>query len=233
MEIRKLTVEEELKIEEARQEIFAKLRSVPEDGIEVDYLGKKFKVLKGVFWPHEDSKEIVKSMNINNGDSVLDLFTGSGVIAIHAALSGAKKVVAVDINPTAVENVNINAKKFGLENVVEARVSDVFSAIEEGDQFDVITGNPPFSDKPVDNEDERYIEQTIKDTGLVVQNKLFNDLEKYLKPNGRAYFSQANFGGVSEMLALAKEKGFDYRLVGTNEMQGDPRVFYAFEFKRS
>ena len=232
MNIPKLTAEEEIEIEKARQIIFAKLNSVPPEGIEVDYLDKKFKVLPGVFWPHHDSKEIVQNMVINKGESVLDLFTGSGVIGIHAALSDASRVVAVDINPTAVECAKINADRFGVADIFEARVSDVFSAVRDDEKFDVIVGNPPFSNKKVSDESQRFIEQTIKDEGFAVQTKLFEGLAGHLKPGGRAYFSQANFGGAKEMLDLAEKKGFEYKLIGTKAMDGDPRIFYAFEFKR-
>lgn len=230
MKIKKLTQAEETQVEEIRQAIFKKLRDVPPEGVDVNYLGKDFRVLPGVFWPHEDSKEIVRHLKINPTDTVLDLFTGSGVIAIQAALMGAKKVVAVDINPAAVETVKINAKRFGVEDKVEARVSDVFSSIRDGEKFDVITGNPPFSNKKVSDISQSYIEQTIKDFGLVAQTKIFEGLNNFLKPGGRAYFSQANFGGVNEMLAKAKKAGFSCKLIGTNPIP--PRIFYAFELKR-
>jgi HemK-related putative methylase len=233
IEIKKLTPQDEAKIEEVRQAIFKKLRDVPVDGIEVEYLGKSFRVLPGVFWPHEDSKEIVKNMVINEGDEVLDLFSGSGVIAIFAALKGAKKVIATDINPTAVKNIEINAKKFNIENIIYPRLSDVFSGITHGEKFDVITGNPPFSDRKISNQEEKFIEQTIKDEGLTAHKKLFSQLSQFLKPTGRVYLSQANFGGINEMLALADSAGFSCKIIGENHIENDPRIYYAFELKRS
>ncbi|SPD72311.1 Ribosomal protein L11 methyltransferase [uncultured Desulfobacterium sp.] len=50
---------------------------------------------------------------------LLDLGTGTGILALAAALSGAQSVLAVDINPlcvrTAIRNVNLN----GLGNIIE------------------------------------------------------------------------------------------------------------------
>lgn len=233
IQIKKLTPEDEIKVEEVRQSIFKKLMGVPDEGVDVEYLGKSFRVLPGVFWPHEDSKEIVKNMIINRGDEVLDLFSGSGVIAIFAALMGARKVVAVDINPMAVKNIKLNAERFNVGNIIDSRLSDVFSGIKDGERFDVITGNPPFSDKKIANQEQRLIEQTIKDEGLVSHKKLFEQLSIFLKPNGRVYLSQANFGGVNEMLTMAENAGFSCKLIGENHIKNDPRIYYAFELKRS
>ncbi|MFN2114379.1 MAG: 50S ribosomal protein L11 methyltransferase [Anaerolineae bacterium] len=54
------------------------------------------------------------------GSSVLDVGTGSGVLAIGAALLGAERVVAIDIAPTAVETATANAAAngVGIETVV-------------------------------------------------------------------------------------------------------------------
>jgi ribosomal protein L11 methyltransferase len=58
---------------------------------------------------------------------VLDLGTGTGVLALAAAALGAVKVLALDLNPlcvkTAVENVRLNALD-GIVRVVEGRAED-------------------------------------------------------------------------------------------------------------
>ncbi|MDB5259857.1 MAG: methyltransferase [Candidatus Nomurabacteria bacterium] len=233
LEIKRLTDKEQERIERERENIFKKLENIPEEGVEVAYLDKTFRVLKGVFWPHDDSKEIVNNMVIHPTDEVLDVCTGSGVIAVFAALKGARKVVALDINPKAIETVNINAKRFNVENVTEGRVSDVFSALKQNEKFDVITCNPPFSDRKVKDENRKFIEQTIKDTNLVVHKKLFEGFQKHLKPTGRIYISQSNFGNIDDMLNLATSSGFKYKLIGKRELENDPRAFYAFELIKS
>lgn len=74
------------------------------------------------------------------GLTVLDMGTGSGLCAIVAAKHG-HTVTAVDINPEAVRCTQINA----LLNRVEVQVcaSDLFSALG-GQRFDLILFNPPF-----------------------------------------------------------------------------------------
>jgi len=52
---------------------------------------------------------------------VLDLGTGTGILAIGAALLGAKKVLAVDNNPLAVKTATLNVKLNGLEQSIEVK----------------------------------------------------------------------------------------------------------------
>jgi ribosomal protein L11 methyltransferase len=73
--------------------------------------------------------------------SVLDAGTGSGVLAIAAALLGGQrkaKMIAIDIDPTALENARANARLNGVEKSI--RFSSVpLASIHR--HFDLITAN--------------------------------------------------------------------------------------------
>ena len=58
------------------------------------------------------------------GRSVLDVGTGSGVLAIAAAKLGATFVSAIDIDPDSVENARENVERNGVAGAVEAHVRD-------------------------------------------------------------------------------------------------------------
>jgi len=75
------------------------------------------------------------------GTSVLDLCTGSGLLAVAAASMGASEVVALDISRRALLAARINARLNGVE--VDAVRSDLFSGVD-GRRFDVIVSNPPY-----------------------------------------------------------------------------------------
>lgn len=62
--------------------------------------------------------EISDGMNFSG---VLDLGTGTGILAIGAALLGAKSIVAVDNNPLAVRTAARNVTLNGLEHTVTVR----------------------------------------------------------------------------------------------------------------
>ncbi len=73
---------------------------------------------------------------VKKGDSVLDIGTGTGILAIAAAKLGASKVKAIDIHDKAVEECKINA----WENQVNIDCEE--KSVEDiDDLFDVILAN--------------------------------------------------------------------------------------------
>jgi release factor glutamine methyltransferase len=100
--------------------------------------------LPGVFRPISDTWLLARAMCehvLAPGASVLDVCTGSGALALCAALAGAGEVTAVDISRRAVLSVRMNAR---LNHVpVRAVRSDLFSALD-GERYDVIVSNPPY-----------------------------------------------------------------------------------------
>lgn len=79
--------------------------------------------------------EAIGEMDLT-GRTVLDVGTGSGILAIAAAKSGAARVVAVDNDPLAVQAATANA----LRNDVRVEVS-LGSAADVGGVFDVVLAN--------------------------------------------------------------------------------------------
>lgn len=57
--------------------------------------------------------------------TVLDVGTGSGVLAIVAAKLGAAFVSAIDVDPEAIENARENIARNGVDQIVEAHVGDL------------------------------------------------------------------------------------------------------------
>lgn len=74
-------------------------------------------------------------------DSALDLGTGCGIQAMHAARH-AHRVVATDISAHALELAAFNAELNGIRNI-EFRLGSLFDPVE-GERFDHIISNPPF-----------------------------------------------------------------------------------------
>jgi len=69
---------------------------------------------------------------------VLDVGSGSGILSIAAALLGAREVLAVDVDPIAVEATAANARRNRLARVIRAREGSAPSG--EG-PFDVVLAN--------------------------------------------------------------------------------------------
>lgn len=198
-----------------------------ESGTLVPYLDKVFVVHKNVFWPGDDSKALVKNYVVHPGEEVLDLCTGAGHVAVYSASKGASIVVALDRNPDAVENAKRNAERFGYSHVIDVRESDVFSALEKDRKFDVITMNPPFVEHALDD----IVSNSTWDDGLHVHKEFFAHAHDHLKPNGRSYIAQANFGAIDEMKQMAGAAGFAIREIGSYQKPYTELIFYAFELQ--
>jgi release factor glutamine methyltransferase len=104
----------------------------------------------GVFRPISDSwflADALRREGLGPQSEVLDLCTGSGVLALAAAAEGAR-VTAVDVSRRAVWTTRLNARRAGLAvRVVRGRT---FAPV--GDRrFDLIVSNPPYVPSPDDD----------------------------------------------------------------------------------
>lgn len=78
-----------------------------------------------------------------DGHRVLDLASGSGLVAIAAALAGARSVTANDIDPLAAAAIAVNARI----NHVDIRVALGDLLDEDGEEFDVVLAGDVFYDR--------------------------------------------------------------------------------------
>lgn len=67
---------------------------------------------------------------VKPGDQVLDIGTGSGILALAAGMLGAKRVLAVDLDPVAVRVAEENIRRNGMERVVAARAGDLLAGVD-------------------------------------------------------------------------------------------------------
>jgi len=182
-----------------RQQLF---KSVPPEGQTLRYMDKEFLVYPDTFWPFADSLPLVRNFHIVPGESVLDTGTGSGVIGIFACYRGAARVVGVDINPSAVRSATHNARIHGFADTMEVLQSDLFEALGD-ERFDVITANLPFRNKPAHD----VVAMSQWDTDFRTNTRFFAGVGRHLRPKGRIYFVQSNFGEIEAMMRLARRAG--------------------------
>jgi release factor glutamine methyltransferase len=106
--------------------------------------GFRLSVPPGVFHPRYFGSSSILARFVSSldlkGKRFLEVGCGSGLVALSAARAGAH-VIAVDINPDAVNCCSTNAADNGL--IVDTRFSDLFSTLSH-EMFDVIAWNPPF-----------------------------------------------------------------------------------------
>jgi release factor glutamine methyltransferase len=97
----------------------------------------------GVFQPRSDTWLLAARLRdeLRPGATVLDVCTGSGAIAVSAALAGARAVTAIDVSRRAVLSARLNARVNGVR--VRSLRGDLLAPVA-GERFDVIVSNPPY-----------------------------------------------------------------------------------------
>jgi release factor glutamine methyltransferase len=124
---------------------------------ECEFMSLTFKVTKGVFIPRPETEVLVEALleriegRSGRPGTILDLGTGSGVIAVSlAAHFGAGLVIGSDISPLAVEIAGQNAILNGVDDRTRFVLGDgldCFRAVRGGQgegRFDVVACNPPY-----------------------------------------------------------------------------------------
>ena len=76
---------------------------------------------------------------VRKGDKVVDVGTGSGVLSIAAAMLGASKVEALDLDEVAVQSAKINVKLNKVQDVVNVSLNNLLDGVTE--QQDVVVAN--------------------------------------------------------------------------------------------
>ncbi len=202
-------------------------KSIPASGQTVFVEGREFIVLPGVFPPRFDSSLLISSLDISDGADVLDVGSGSGVLAIFACWAGASRCIALDINAGAIRNTMENAIKHGLEDRIDSRISDGLAALSEDDKFDYVIANLP--GRALEAED--VVEGAQWDGEFRTHKSFFRNIAKHLKIGGHILMSKANYPEINDLLAFTEELNFQAVLLDKQvPTDGDPRTYYTFSF---
>jgi SAM-dependent methyltransferase len=98
------------------------------------------RVCPGVFAPTHTSRTIAEALEIDPGDTVIDVGCGSGVLSFVAAHLGARQVFGCDISPEAVAVAEENAGRLGLRDRIEFRIGSLLNPVRDV-KADVIIGD--------------------------------------------------------------------------------------------
>ena len=91
---------------------------------------------------HETTRLVMEMLSdeIRGGERLLDVGTGSGILALAAAKLGAKVCYAYDIDPVAVRVAKENIEKDGAENVY-CGVADLLDGVDTSEPYDFVVAN--------------------------------------------------------------------------------------------
>jgi release factor glutamine methyltransferase len=172
------------------------------------YRGCEFRVYPDVYEPAEDTFLLADNLNVCQGERVLDLGTGCGLLAILAAKAGGT-VIATDINPSAIECARENAEAHGVSDRIYFRLGDLFEPVS-GERFDLIVFNPPYLPVQPGEALGFSLDRAWEagPDGRAVIDVFLNELSGHLTPNGRAMFVQSSLADISKTLRRLETDGF-------------------------
>ena len=150
--------------------------------------------MEEVYKPSEDSYLLQKYIEQLVSGRVLDMGTGSGLQTVTAASkSEVFKVVAVDINPTALIVAEKCALDAGVLNKVEFVLSDLFARVEG--RFDWILFNTPYLPSEGDADEASW---AGGETGGEVIRRFLSDVIDFLSPRGTILMVYSSLSGITE-----------------------------------
>ncbi|MCL6290571.1 HemK2/MTQ2 family protein methyltransferase [Streptomyces baarnensis] len=164
--------------------------------------------LPGVYRPQTDTLLLATAMRregIGSGMDVLDLCTGTGTLALHAARLGAR-VTAVDISRRAVTSARLNTALARLP--VTVRRGDLLRALP-GRTFDALISNPPYVPSPGLGT-PRYRAGRSWDAGTdgrVILDRICDDAAAALRPGGLLLLVQSELSRPKETVSRLAAAG--------------------------
>ena len=160
-----------------------------------------------VYIPSDDTFLLAKNLEIKEGQSVLEIGTGSGLVSMYASLL-TDDVTATDINYNALE---LAEKNFKLNNIntIKLEFGDLFEPVKDK-KFDVILFNTPYLPTDSDdiiNDDLNYAFDGGLD-GRKVIDRFINDVSNHLNDKGIVQIIQSSLSDNDRTLHMFDRNGF-------------------------
>ena len=160
-----------------------------------------------VYIPSDDTFLLSENLEIKEGQSVLEIGTGSGLVSMYASLLS-DDVTATDINYNALE---LAEKNFKLNNINTIRLEfgDLFEPVKDK-KFDVIIFNTPYLPTDSDdiiNDDLNYAFDGGLD-GRKVIDRFINQVSNHLNDKGIVQIIQSSLSDNDRTLDMFDRNGF-------------------------
>jgi release factor glutamine methyltransferase len=216
-----------------------------------EFWSREFKVSKDVLIPRPETEfllektlEVLRSLPGSPGQRVriLDLGTGSGVIAIVLALELERAAItAIDLSYKALKVARHNAKTHKVAERIDFINCNWFDGIAAGATFDVVISNPPYigaevfakafgkttgSLQPEVVDFEPRLALDGGERGIREISKIAAELGKILKPGGW-FFMETGADQQNEVSGIFQGSGAYDSIKTFNDYAGLPRVFQA------
>jgi release factor glutamine methyltransferase len=175
-----------------------------------------------VYAPEADTYLLLEAarVEVKAGDCVLEIGTGSGIIA--AELARITGIVATDINPHAV----LCAREKG----VVVMQNDLFYGIRS--TFDLILFNPPYLPTQPEERIDDWLEHALDGglNGRVVIERFSEQVSSVLAPDGRILLLISSLTGLQEVRDLFFNAGFVSEIIFRKNVEDE--ILYVLRIIR-
>ncbi|MFJ3863457.1 HemK2/MTQ2 family protein methyltransferase [Streptomyces nigra] len=189
-------------------------------------------VLPGVYRPQFDTRLLTRALHregVTAGTDVLDLGTGSGMLAVEAARLGGR-VTAVDISRRALAAAWWNARQNG--QTLRLRRGDLMTAVP-GRQFDLVVSNPPYVPAPGEHPPRGAARAWDAGAdGRLLIDRICDHAPALLRPSGRLLMVHSHLCGVEATLARLTAAGLRAQVVERAQLPYGPVLRSRAEWLR-
>jgi release factor glutamine methyltransferase len=194
-----------------------------------EFYGRDFIVNRLVLIPRPETEHLVEAVLAirPEPERILDIGTGSGILAITLALELSSATVrATDNSAAALAVAQKNAQQLGAGERVRFVSSDLFASLGD-ERFDCVVSNPPYVGstevlEPQVRDFEPATALYAGDDGLTIYRRLIPEATEHLEPGGHLLL-EIGHGQRDPLEQMLAESGFEnVRFV--DDLQGIPRV---------
>ncbi|MEV6611894.1 HemK2/MTQ2 family protein methyltransferase [Kutzneria sp. NPDC051319] len=177
----------------------------------------------GVYRPQSDTwllAAVAATAGIPASAKVLDICTGTGALAITAAMLGARDVTAIDVCRRAVVSARLNAWLNGQR--IKAMHGSML-ALPASAEFDVVLANPPYVPSPAETVTRgRRRAWNAGTDGRALLDPICHSLPVLLRPNGFALIVHSTVSGVDKSLRQLRAGGLRAEVVAGSRIPFGP-----------
>lgn len=199
-----------------------------------EFMKMDFFVDENTLIPRPDTEilveEVIKIAKQKYNPKILDLCTGSGVIAISLKkYVPNSEIIGIDISEKAIEVANKNANKLNVD--VKFIKSDLFEKLKK-EKFDIIVSNPPYIkkeeikklSKEVQKEPELALDGGID--GLDFYRKITSQAIEYLKTESFLCF-EIGYNQKNDVMQIIEDQQNYKNIYCKKDLYGYDRVIVA------
>jgi len=205
---------------------------------EREFYSLTFQLTRDVLIPRPDTEvlvmELIERARNFPSPKILDLGTGSGCIAVTAAVNLPQAAVTVvDVSPAALEVARSNAMRHKVDSRMEFLEGDLFGPLLDGSRFDFIVSNPPYipsgelAELQVDvRKHEPQLALDGGPDGLDIIRRIVADLPRFLTESG-TFLVEIDPPQSAAVQTMLSETGHFEKISTVKDLAGEQRVVIA------